>query len=72
MADSSDIALPNGEAAPGQGRARGFFRRKGVAVLQRIGCLRPSAQERRLWLVEGLIILTAVLVIGGLIFMALR
>jgi len=41
-------------------------------MLQRIGWLQPSAQERRLWLLEGLIILTAVLVIGTLMFVALR
>lgn len=76
MSDSSELSLAEGEGAAAQRSARGFFRRaverKRAAVLQRIGWLRPSAQERRLWLVEGLIILTAVLVIGTLMFVALR
>ena len=76
MCDSSESSLSGGEATPGQGSARGFFGRaigrKGAAMLQRIAWLQPSAQERRLWLLEGLIILTAVLVIGALMFVALR
>lgn len=46
--------------------------REGKAVFQRIGWRRPSAAERRLWLVQGAVILGAVLIIGTLMFLALR
>lgn len=41
-------------------------------MFQRIGWRRPSQDERRWWLIEGVIILAAVLFIGGLILMVLR
>ncbi|MFQ5926257.1 MAG: hypothetical protein ACE5MH_02355 [Terriglobia bacterium] len=45
---------------------------RGTAMLQRIGWLRPSAAERRLWLVEGLVVLVAVSLVGVLMFLLLR
>lgn len=41
-------------------------------MFQRIGWRRPTDGERRLWWIEGALILTAVLVIGTLIFLALH
>ncbi|MBI2956308.1 MAG: hypothetical protein HYY26_03230 [Acidobacteria bacterium] len=50
--------------------------RKGVwksgSVLQRIGWRRPSPEERRLWVIQGALILGAVLLIGTLMLLALR
>ncbi len=41
-------------------------------MFQRIGWRHPTEGERRLWWIEGTVILAAVLVIGGLIVLALR
>lgn len=41
-------------------------------MFQRIGLLRPSVNERRWWLIEGVVIVGIVLVIGTLLFLALR
>jgi hypothetical protein len=41
-------------------------------MFQRIGLLRPSARERRWWVIEGVVIVGIVLVIGALLFLALR
>jgi len=46
--------------------------REGKSVLQRIGWRRPSDDERRWWVVQGVVILGAVLLIGALMFLALR
>ena len=45
---------------------------QGVAMFQRIGWRRASAGERRLWLIQGAIILGVVLLIGGLMLWILR
>lgn len=41
-------------------------------MFQRIGWRRPSPEERHLWMVQGVIILAAVLLISTLMFLALR
>ena len=41
-------------------------------MFQRIGWRRPSEQERRLWVVQGVLILGGVLLIGALMLFALR
>jgi len=41
-------------------------------VLQQIAWRRPSADERRWWVVQGAVILGGVLVIGLLMILALR
>jgi hypothetical protein len=41
-------------------------------MFQRIGWRRPSPDERRWWLVQGVIILGIVLLIGTLLLLALR
>ena len=41
-------------------------------LLQRIGGRHASPDERRLWLIQGAVILAAVLAIGTLMFLALR
>ncbi|MFQ5817442.1 MAG: hypothetical protein ACE5H2_05740 [Terriglobia bacterium] len=41
-------------------------------MLQRIGWLHPSPAERRLWLVEGAVILGVVSLVGVLMFLLLR
>jgi hypothetical protein len=46
--------------------------REGALMLQRIGWLRPSPDERRLWLIQGAVILASVLAIGTVVFLALR
>lgn len=45
---------------------------EGKSVFQRIGWRRPSPDERRLWMIQGIIVLAAVLLIGTLMFLALR
>ena len=39
---------------------------------QRIGWRRPSPQERRWWLIQGVVILGGVLLLGTLMLLALR
>lgn len=63
-------SLP-GLGAPGSLLARAVARRS-AAMFQRIGWLRPSAAEQRLWLVQGAVILGAVALIGALMFLLLR
>lgn len=46
--------------------------RRRAAMLQRIGWLRPSPEEWRLWLVEGAVVLATVLLVGALMFLILR
>jgi hypothetical protein len=41
-------------------------------MFQRIGWLRPSQSERRLWWIEGVLISAVVLLIGLLMLLALR
>lgn len=41
-------------------------------MFQRIGWQSPSAEERRLWFIQGALVLGAVLVVGSLVFFALR
>jgi hypothetical protein len=41
-------------------------------MFQRIGWRRPSADERRWWLIEGAVILGTVLLIGTLLLLLLR
>lgn len=41
-------------------------------MFQRIGWRRPSEQERRSWLIQGAVIVGAVLLIGTLMLLALR
>lgn len=41
-------------------------------MFQRIGWSRPSAQERRWWIIQGVVILGGVLLIGTLLLLALR
>jgi len=41
-------------------------------MLQRIGWIRPSPDERRWWLIQGAVILASVLAIGTVVFLALR
>lgn len=44
----------------------------GRGMFQRITWLRPSAEEKRLWLVEGAVILGAVTLLGTLMFLIFR
>ena len=55
---------------PGVGTSEDFQKEK--AVFQRIGWRRPSQSERRWWMIQGVIILGVVLLIGTMIFLALR
>ena len=41
-------------------------------MFQRIGWRRASAEERRMWLIQGVIIVGVVLLIGGLMLWILR
>lgn len=41
-------------------------------MFQRIGWRRPSKSERRWWVIEGIVVLGAVLLIGTLMLLALR
>jgi len=41
-------------------------------MLQRISWLQPSADERRLWLVEGIVVLATVFLVGALVLLILR
>lgn len=43
-----------------------------VPMFQRIGWRRASAVERRLWLIQGAIVVGVVLLIGGLMLWILR
>jgi len=63
-------APPAGEPAPGGGPYRSWY--DGKAVLQHIAWRRPSADERRWWVVQAAVILGGVLVIGLLMILALR
>jgi len=45
---------------------------QGVSMFQRIGWRRASADERRLWLIQGAIVVGVVLLIGGLMLWILR
>lgn len=70
---------PRGESLPKAplpdtpgGWASSTDSREGMSVFQRIGWRRPSADERRWWLVQGAIVLASVLVIGSLMFLAFR
>ena len=45
---------------------------QGVQMFQRIGWRRASAEERRMWLIQGVIIVGVVLLIGGLMLWILR
>ena len=56
----------------GAGSARRLGQLVGRRVFQRIGWLRPSQHERRLWWIEGALISALVLVIGLLMLVALR
>lgn len=74
MLDSPESSSTARESLPdsGAGLLTRTLGRPGTAVLQRIGWLRPSADERRLWLVEGAVILAAVSLIGTLMFLLIR
>ena len=63
-------APPVGEPLPGGGPHRSWY--DGKAVLQHIAWRRPSADERRWWVVQGAVILGGVLAIGLLMVLALR
>ncbi len=65
----SPSAPPPGDSLAG-GRPRTWY--DGKAVLQQIAGRRPSADERRWWVVQGAVILGGVLAIGLLMVMALR
>lgn len=41
-------------------------------MFQRIGWRRPSSDERRWWVIQGVVILGTVLLIGTLLLLALR
>jgi hypothetical protein len=41
-------------------------------MFQRIGWRSPSPEERRLWFIQGIAVLGTVLLIGSLMFFALR
>lgn len=41
-------------------------------MFQRIGWRRPSPSERRLWLIQGAIVVGVVLLIGSLMMLVLR
>jgi hypothetical protein len=45
---------------------------EGFLMFQRIGWRRPSAHERRWWIIQGVVILGTVLLIGTLLLLALR
>lgn len=63
-------SAPLGDAAPEGSPAAGWL--EGKALLQHIGWRRPSEEERRWWLVQGAVIVGAVLLIGTLMLLALR
>lgn len=64
------------EPPPGPASGEGLLSRavggRGAVIFQRIGWLRASAEERRLWLVEGAVILGGVLLLGVVMFLILR
>jgi len=66
----SPSAPPTGEPVPGGKLYRSWY--DGKAVLQHIAFRRPSADERRWWVVQGAVILGGVLAIGLLMVLALR
>lgn len=70
MFASSEGSSASPEAKPTPLSGKSFLRRA-TPVLQRIGWLRPSAAERRLWLVEGAVILAAVALVGAVMFLLL-
>jgi hypothetical protein len=41
-------------------------------MLQRIAWLQPSADERRLWLLEGIVVLATVFLVGAVMLLILR
>ena len=45
---------------------------EGKLMLQRIGWLRPSPDERRWWLIQGVVILASVMAVGTVVLLALR
>lgn len=75
MLESSEGSSP-ASPLPGSSGREGFLTRavgrRGAAMLQRIGRLQPSADERRLWLVEGIVVLATVFLVGALMLLILR
>lgn len=67
--NASSTHLPPGGGSETATLANGPGRRP---LFQRIGWRRASADERRSWLIQGAVILAAVLVIGSLMLLALR
>lgn len=59
-------------ARPASGWSAGDESGAGRPAFQRIGWQRPTAGERRLWIVGGVLILAGVLLIGALMVLALR
>ena len=75
MLESSEGSSP-ASPLPGASGREGFLTRavgrRSAAMLQRISWLQPSADERRLWLVEGIVVLATVFLVGALVLLILR
>ncbi len=74
MVTSSDHEFSS-ERPPLLAGGRRVYRHRGaqgVSMFQRIGWRRASAGERRLWLIQGAIVVGVVLLIGGLMLWILR
>jgi len=75
MLESSESSSPGSPSSGASGR-EGFLARavgrRGAAMLQRIAWLQPSADERRLWLLEGIVVLATVFLVGAVMLLILR
>lgn len=74
MVTSSDHEFSSEPPPVSAGGGRVYRHRgaQGVPMFQRIGWRRASAVERRLWLIQGAIVVGVVLLIGGLMLWILR
>lgn len=73
MVTSSEHELSS--SRPHVGATGGHLHRhdeQGVQMFQRIGWQRASAAERKMWLIQGALILGVVLLLGGLMLWILR
>ncbi len=70
--ESSSPASPSSGALGREGFLARAVARRGAAMLQRIGWLQPSADERRLWLLEGIVVLATVFLVGAVMLLILR
>ena len=73
MVTSSERELSSGrQNVAAAGRRPHRHGEQGVQMFQRIGWRRASAEERRMWLIQGAIVVGVVLLIGGLMLWILR